>query len=95
MDKELLKYALAAVTFVMAGQTNAQSPRVINPYEAAAQREGEQAVRDGRFPELKSLTNSKADQMKALQICQNLRLNLEVQHLREAKVLRWTENIII
>lgn len=42
-----------------------------NPYELAAQREGKQAYQSGRFPELKGLTYSQEDQLKALKLCEN------------------------
>lgn len=64
-----MKYALALLV-LMASPTNAQSPHAVNPYQAQAQREGEQAVREGRFPELKGLTNSQADQMKVFRLCE-------------------------
>ena len=47
--------------------------QAVNPYAAATQREAEQAYQTGRFPELKGLTNSQEDQLKALKLCENYR----------------------
>jgi hypothetical protein len=42
-----------------------------------------------------SQRSNPARQLGGCGLIKQLRLNLQVQHLREAKVLRWTENIII
>lgn len=49
--------------------TSDVAAQVINPYQAAAQREAEQAYRAGRFPELQGLAYG--DTRKAMALCSN------------------------
>lgn len=60
---------LAALAFLIAVPAGAQTQRHLNAYELQAQQEGEQAIREGRFPELQGLTNSTSDQLRAARIC--------------------------